>query len=329
MRLKGVANITMQSAVTKLKEKGLIVSKHKRNYICLPKGVEPQRKLICFLAVDLANPFFAGIAKHLEAYANKQGYELALASSNYDARQERDKLEMFCRMNARGIIVCPWANEENQDFFANLPVPFVLIGRRMQSLRADAVLVNGQIAAQSVATHFKKLGFAHFAYIGPAGIKSDPRLSGFRNELLADNFSLNDENILLVDNQPPIHTDPIEVFIKRMAAERAAVFCFHDLFAVRALHACHKLHLAVPEHIAIAGFDNLSIASQVSPQLTSVGYPLKDMAHMSFDILLTSNESREKNACYLESKLIVRQSTCADVKPEVVDLLYHSLQEIK
>ena len=73
----------------------------------------------------------------------------------------------------------------------------------------------------------------------------------------------------------------------------------------------------MPENIAIAGFDNLPVASEVYPALTSVSYPIRDMARIALETLIAKqngNYSEEGVTRYLESRLIIRQSSQADAE---------------
>ncbi len=52
-----------------------------------------------------------------------------------------------------------------------------------------------------------------------------------------------------------------------------AVFCSADAIAVGALFECQRRGLAVPGRMAIAGFDDIPIAAQVVPALTTLRVP--------------------------------------------------------
>ncbi len=318
---KSVSLKTAHRILNMLKDEAFLELKGNRHYISTGPKVKQsynKQKLIGFLATNLENPFFAGLARHLEYFAREAGYELMIASSNYDKDQEKEKLDLFCRMGITGILACPWGTEDNEGYYSQLPVPFVLIGRKFKNRSADAVMVNNQMAAQSVAAHFIKQGFKHFAYIGPSGVARDARLAGFRSELMTQGLNIDPNSILQLDNvSPEQDLSKISKLIKTINKHRTAIFCFHDLFAVRALKVCNQLGIKVPENIAIAGFDNLPVASEVYPALTSVSYPIRDMARIALETLIAKqneNYSEEGVTRYLESRLIIRQSSQADAE---------------
>jgi LacI family gluconate utilization system Gnt-I transcriptional repressor len=52
-----------------------------------------------------------------------------------------------------------------------------------------------------------------------------------------------------------------------------AVFCSADALAIGALFECQRRGLAIPERVALAGFDDLAMAAQVVPSLTTLRVP--------------------------------------------------------
>ena len=115
----------------------------------------------------LESPYFAKLACHAEEFAHSIGASLIIASSNYDFKTECERLKMFCRQGVSGIMICPWASTpEEESFYNTLDVPYVMLGRRLESVDCDAVLVNNQKAAQQMAEHLIEQGIKEFAYIG-------------------------------------------------------------------------------------------------------------------------------------------------------------------
>ena len=100
--------------------------------------------------------------------------------------------------------------------------------------------------------------------------------------------------------------------LKKKRKGRLGLFCYHDLFAVRAINLCHELGFQVPGDVAVAGFDDLPVASEMYPPLTSVSYPIQDMVRLAFESLYARIKFGRigSGICrYLDSTLIVREST--------------------
>ena len=72
--------------------------------------------------------------------------------------------------------------------------------------------------------------------------------------------------------------------------------------------------MRIPEELGIAGFDDLPIAAELYPPLTSVRYPLKDMARIACETLfarINLGMGKAGDGVYrtLDTELIVREST--------------------
>jgi len=309
--------------LTTLKDEGILEKRGRGFRIAplLPASSDMGRPmLIGFLATCLESPYFAKLACHAEEFAHSVGASLIIASSNYDFETECERLKMFCRQGVAGILICPWAStSEQEEFYGTLPVPYVMVGRQLETAQCDAVLVNNQKAAQQMARHFIEQGIEEFAYIGQSGTLHDQRYYGYWAELSAAGFSLPDKNIVRADGQNPKQcSDAILKLLKHKRKGRLGLFCYHDLFAIRAINLCHRLGLKIPEDIAIAGFDDLPAAAETYPPLTSVSYPVKDMARLAFESLYARIKFKTLSngiSRYLDSELIVRESTQSSASP--------------
>lgn len=321
MLRKGVSLKTAFRIIERLRDEG-VIRKTGRDYrIVRTKPIQKQdgKMLLGFVATCLESPYFAKLACHAEELAHSIGASLIIASSNYDFQTECERLKMFCRQGVAGIMICPWASTPKEEAFYNtLDVPFVMLGRNPESIVCDSVLVDNQKAAQQMAEHLVAQGIREFAYLGQAGKRNDKRLSGFRAGLLEHGILLNEESILRADYHS-LEKCRMEIrkLLKRKRAGRLGIFCYHDLFATRVLNLCHELGIKIPEEVSVAGFDDLPAASEIYPSLTTVSYPVSDMARIAFETLYTRIKfhSLSSGICrYLDSELVIRKSTVIQPK---------------
>jgi LacI family transcriptional regulator len=81
--------------------------------------------------------------------------------------------------------------------------------------------------------------------------------------------------------------------------------------AIGALSALREAGVAVPEDMAVAGFDDIPIAQYTSPPLTSVHVPIAELGERATARLveqLGSERKRRRQCETLQTKLVVRQS---------------------
>jgi len=64
-----------------------------------------------------------------------------------------------------------------------------------------------------------------------------------------------------------------------------AVFCSADAIAVGALFECQRQGLAIPDRIAVAGFDDMPLAGQVVPPLTTLRVPRYEIGRRAGEMI--------------------------------------------
>jgi DNA-binding LacI/PurR family transcriptional regulator len=88
-----------------------------------------------------------------------------------------------------------------------------------------------------------------------------------------------------------------------------AVFAASDLIAFGALRALAEAGLAVPEDVAMVGFDDIPAASLSNPPLTTIAQDYARAGQVLVDTLLRRIASLATEATMLPPRLVVRKST--------------------
>lgn len=134
------------------------------------------------------------------------------------------------------------------------------------------------------------------------------RLEGFRAGLaeggveLADDFILHNREALF----PP---EPLRK-IMELPDRPTAFFCTSDLAAVQLMQAFSQLGFRVPDDVSVLGFDDLPLATQVQPALTTLAQDISQKAHLVVDMLLRHIRQRAlaPERTLLGTWLVERQS---------------------
>jgi LacI family transcriptional regulator len=90
-----------------------------------------------------------------------------------------------------------------------------------------------------------------------------------------------------------------------------AVFCGNDLLAIGAMEAVRKSGRTVPGDIAVVGFDDIELASLVTPQITTVRQSQEQVASSACNLLfdrISGKEQGKPKEILIEPELIVRES---------------------
>jgi len=90
-----------------------------------------------------------------------------------------------------------------------------------------------------------------------------------------------------------------------------SIFCGNDLIAIGAMKALHELGIKVPEDVEIVGFDDIYIATIVTPNLTTIRQPNYLMGYKAAEMLieLIKHPTKQIEDVVLKTELIIREST--------------------
>jgi len=92
-----------------------------------------------------------------------------------------------------------------------------------------------------------------------------------------------------------------------------AILASNDIWATRFMLQMQKDGLRVPEDVAVIGYDNLDIASVVSPALTTIDQCHDEYATTVLDLLLDVAAGRriaaDRRIRTIQPRLIIREST--------------------
>lgn len=94
--------------------------------------------------------------------------------------------------------------------------------------------------------------------------------------------------------------------------EVTAIFAYNDVIAIGAYMAINQKGLKIPDDISIIGYDDIEMASIISPRLTTVAQPFYDMGKTAAELIIKrikEDTSSTPQVILLPTKLIIREST--------------------
>ncbi|MBE6613537.1 MAG: hypothetical protein E7632_13715 [Ruminococcaceae bacterium] len=286
-----------------------------------------RRKLFGMIVRCIDNPFFASLSGELSAACADAGYRLILSCSENSPEQEQQIVDEYIDIGVSGIFTCPSLSPDAREVYGLCPLPVAALGQDLHLANCDMVLVDNYNAGAQVAAHLLEIGCTQFAYVGiDYRSEYDQRFSGFSHVLNKAGHSLKPDHIITArkdaDGNHNIDgvAGQLTNLLHRLPKDaRIGIFCFQDLLASDVMQIVKQFRYAdgrailIPEQAAIAGFDDLPIASVVSPQLTTVSYRYDSIAQQSVTIMLDylKNPDHRTGIYLIPSSLSVRGSTLA------------------
>ncbi|MFV0286708.1 MAG: LacI family DNA-binding transcriptional regulator [Demequina sp.] len=249
---------------------------------------------------DLANPFFATVAKGVQAQARGTRRSVLVADTDEDVRAEREVVEDL-QPGVDGLLLCsPRIGEDEIRSIASHG-PVVIVNREVDGLASVSFDVASGVHA--ALEHLRALGHRRIAYVGgPATSWSDARRRAALGEV-------NGLDIVDIGGQRPVHQGGVAAADLVVAAGATAVLAYNDLVALGVMSRLRARGLSVPEDISVVGFDDIPAASYVSPALTTVALPLTRAGHEATTLLDGLNEAVDPPTLRLPVELVVRDST--------------------
>lgn len=275
----------------------------------LARGLVRQRSYaVGVLVPDLGNPFFAEVVRGVERVAAQQEYAVLLS----DARETppEKQLEALRGRQVDGVILdalgaASLSERALEGWNA------VLVDE--PSARWPGVVSDALGAGRLAAEHLLGLGHRRLAFIGPAA-----DAYGFRMRERGFFTALRDAGIRTPSEWLRRALPTVaggEAAMRALLGGKArptAVFCGNDLIALGALKRCLNAGLRVPEELSLVGCDDIEMARVVTPELTTIAVPARELGARAARLLLRRVEdpnAEPRSTAPIPVRLVVRGTT--------------------
>ncbi|PZE56867.1 LacI family DNA-binding transcriptional regulator [Curtobacterium sp. MCLR17_044] len=270
------------------------------------------------IVLDGGNPFFTDVARGAEDAAMDNGLAVLIGNSDESTERERTYVDLFEERRVAGLLISPAGDDLSR--LARLRdqgTAVVLVDRRADDEHFASVSVDDVAGGRIAVEHLAAIGRTHIAFVGgPFGIRQvADRHAGALAAAQAAGIRL---EALPTTSLSVLEGRRIgEAIQARPAAERPdAVFAANDLLAVGLEQAfIMRGTIAVPEQIAIVGYDDIAFAESAVVPLTSVRQPAQDLGRRAIELLTKQVEQgQDIDLEHVEftPELVVRQSSVAD-----------------
>lgn len=259
------------------------------------------------------NAIFARCIQGLHARLDQRGHTLLLACSEYDPECELRQVSTLLARGVDGLLLIGVARDPRvYERLKAKHVPYVTTWVHDDGQEHPCIGFDNRAAAARVADYLMDLGHRDIAMIAGLTVHNDraaQRVEGVRAALAGRSIGLPEERLLL---------RPYEIGEGRRAMRRllgaarppTAVICGNDVLALGALFEAAAQGTKVPDQVSITGFDDLELASQAWPSLTTIRVPSTIIGELAADWLLDRLAGRPADAATLvEVDLVVRDST--------------------
>jgi len=273
-------------------------------------------KSIGLIVPDNSNPFFAQVARVIEDKGFGEGYSVILCNSNGDIQKEAAYIQILIAKHVDGVIFIASSNAyEHLQMLSNQNIPMVVVDREISNLSVDSFHVTNEQGGYDATCYLLSLGHKKIGCItGPSNLTpSAERVNGYRRALIEAVISVREDYIVTGNFRFQGGTSAMNRLLE-LPDPPTAVFVCNDVMAIGALQSLRNRNVRVPEDMSIIGFDDIELASAVSPKLTTIQQPIVELGTQIVKTLIERiKQNDEKNRGtrnILNTTLVIRES-CA------------------
>lgn len=334
----GVSRPTVARALRDLETKGLIERRAgSGTYVKSSNSQATSSRILGLLVPGLATTeIFQIICGEIASLARVRDYGILWGGStnpNEDTDASLEHAEELCRQfiarKVSGVFFAPVeltpgqgeANRKLAESLRDAGIPVVLLDRDLLSYPGrsnfDLVGIDNMAGGYLLAEHLIKLGCKKITFVArPLSAPTvDARIAGVRESFVRNNIE--------PDLNWVRYGDPTDLkFQRSLLAGRVAdaFICANDNTAALIMRSMEANNFRVPRDFRVVGFDDVKYATLVTPALTTIHQPCRDLAIIAFRTMLerVADPTLPARSIYLTPHLVVRES-CGAYLPRPKD----------
>ncbi len=267
---------------------------------------------IACITHNITNPFYSEIIVGLEYVLFQRGYTLSLYTSNFT---EKDYRRTVGERMFDGLIVLSPVELSRIAEIKKIQgtIPFAVYWDFMNALTVPGVTLDLRAAMKQATQFLIKFGHHNIAFLGHETRREEenPRFLGYLDAHKEYNLPIQESLVLTTASwadSPQFGYEKMITVLNDKVSFTALV-ASNDLLAIGAMRALYENGLRVPDDVSVIGFDDLDIAQFVTPALTTIRMPKRQIGEELGHLLLQEIDgSRATKSVILHSKLIERET---------------------
>lgn len=322
-RLAGVSTATVSRVINQTAwvepatrervEKAMRELNYRRNAAALALA-RRSGNMMGLLTGNLADPFFAHLAKGVEAVARKHDYKLLVCSGGHDAQKEKTGLDFLINQGCEAMVVhaSQLSDAELIRYSAHFPA-LIVLNRYIAEFSHRCVWFENYQAALTATQYLLDKGHRIIACVTsdiPIADRQE-RLNGYIDAMNRQGITPEKEWII---SAPFTERGGEQAGYQLLNSQVpfSAVFTFNDVMAAGILRILHQEGISLPRQMSVMGFDDVALARYLYPALTTMHYPVESMARRAALLAIRYCQQltvKPANNAF-SARLVCRQSVC-------------------
>lgn len=278
------------------------------------RALRSRRTHIVGIVIPTLNyAIYARLVEGLQQRLLHHRYSLLVATSEYDLAAEEDRARVLIERGVEGLVLIGDTHRPTlYEHLESSGIPYV----NTYVYRADelhpCIGFDNRRATAEVTEFLLELGHRSFGVISAMTAGNDraaERVAGVRTTLEKRGLALPADAVY---ERPYSIAGGREGFryLRGLRPSPSAIVCGNDVLAIGALLEARSSGVKVPDEVSIVGFDNLELAANMDPPLTTVDVPATQMGERAADFLAATIAGESVlRAIRIEPTLIARKTT--------------------
>jgi DNA-binding LacI/PurR family transcriptional regulator len=271
------------------------------------------------LVSDVGNPFYPEVIHSVEDVALAHGYDVFLCNTNYNPERGLQILRSLIAKQVDGVMIM--SSSMSDEWVIELvkqEVPTVVLDWQISHLAGEVstIKVDFETGVREAAAHLIELGHRRFAHIsGPLNMRTSLLRRDAFLKALAD-FNVDPAAVVIIEGDLRIESGRKALNqLMALNPRPTAVFTANDMMALGLIWAAREVGLQIPRDLSVVGLDNIRLAAEINPPLTTIALPQSEIGRLAMESLLElfdrrKNAQEDGLALQVDTHLVIRNSTC-------------------
>jgi LacI family transcriptional regulator len=258
------------------------------------------------------NPFYSQVQLGIEYECRKRDINLMYANIDVDQRNRPMEWPIMLReKQLDGLVLMGMMLDETVERIQKLcNVPVVLIDSYAPALPFDQVVTDNVKGAKMALEHLVALGHKAIGLIGwnpESPVSIQERRTGYVETLLSHGLK---PGYIEESMMNRVHAASAVKNLLHRCPEVTAIFGCNDETAIGTILGAREMGLRVPDDLSIVGFDNINVAKDITPALTTVNVSKYWMGSIGVRMLLNrvENPDQPRVTTVLSTNMVLRSS---------------------
>lgn len=281
------------------------------------RSMRQRSKVLGVVVGDLANPYHAELAAHVEAHAARRMHSILLVTTGGVPERESERVRTLMEHRVAAMLFLSSPGEDTLRMIGP-DMPRVFVG--FTAPTEVSIAVDDRAGTSLAVQHLVKLGHREIGFVS-AMLADEPqteaaRYQGYREGMRRAGLRISKSHLLREQGPRSAHRstyhDQIVALLDRPDRPTALVAAL-DRVALEVITAADSLGISIPGGLSLVGFDDIAIARHSRIALTTIAQPIEDLARVAVDRAIDGFAFGKKGdsptRLTLPASLVVRRST--------------------